>query len=244
VEIQKRAAVILSHWGDGSNVGPRLEIGLLFRCRIYSRWKRQEREMGAELNCKVKHGKAESAGRALLETSEIIFRGDFRLKIPLKEIRSIKAKNGTLRVAWGKESATFDLGPAAEKWAHKIRNPKTVIEKLGIKPGMRVTLQNISDASFVKDIQRSTQTSARLGKNCEVIFYGADNLPALKKVPVLAKALAPAGALWIVYPKGRPEIREVEVIAAGRAAKLTDVKVVGFSATHTALKFVIPVANR
>jgi hypothetical protein len=53
-----------------------------------------------------------------------------------------------------------------------------------------------------------------------------------------------AAALWIVYPKGRTEITERDVLKAGRAAALKDVKVVGFSATHSALKFVIPVSQR
>jgi hypothetical protein len=34
------------------------------------------------------------------------------------------------------------------------------------------------------------------------------------------------------------------VLMAGRIAGLKDIKVVGFSATHTALKFVIPVSER
>jgi hypothetical protein len=34
------------------------------------------------------------------------------------------------------------------------------------------------------------------------------------------------------------------VMAAGKAAGLVDVKVVGFSSTHTAQKFVIPLKNR
>jgi len=34
------------------------------------------------------------------------------------------------------------------------------------------------------------------------------------------------------------------VIAAGRESGLKDVKVVGFSPTHTALKFVIPLEKR
>jgi hypothetical protein len=46
--------------------------------------------------------------------------------------------------------------------------------------------------------------------------------------------------LWIVYPKGKQEITELQVIEAGRQAGLVDVKVVSFSATHTALKFVRP----
>jgi hypothetical protein len=43
--------------------------------------------------------------------------------------------------------------------------------------------------------------------------------------------------VWIIYPKGIQTITEGQVIAAGRAAGFIDVKVCGFSATHTALKF-------
>jgi hypothetical protein len=50
--------------------------------------------------------------------------------------------------------------------------------------------------------------------------------------------------LWVVYAKGRKEMSELDVLNAGRKAGLKDVKVVGFSATHTALKFVIPVEKR
>ena len=52
------------------------------------------------------------------------------------------------------------------------------------------------------------------------------------------------GALWVIRPKGRPEIPESAVMAAGKAAGLVDVKVVSFSPTHTAEKFVIPISKR
>jgi hypothetical protein len=51
-------------------------------------------------------------------------------------------------------------------------------------------------------------------------------------------------ALWIVYPKGRKDITEIDVLSTGRKAGLKDIKVVGFSTTHTALKFVIPLDKR
>ena len=44
--------------------------------------------------------------------------------------------------------------------------------------------------------------------------------------------------------RGRPEISERAVMAAGKAAGLVDVKAVSFSPTHTAEKFVIPVRQR
>lgn len=52
------------------------------------------------------------------------------------------------------------------------------------------------------------------------------------------------GALWLVTPRGVSAVTEADALAAGRAAGLTDVKVVRFSDTHTAHKFVVPRANR
>jgi hypothetical protein len=72
----------------------------------------------------------------------------------------------------------------------------------------------------------------------------ADSLKELSSVAKIAKSLKGATALWIVYPKGQKAITENDVIAAGRKTGLKDVKVVGFSSTHTALKFVIPLDKR
>ncbi|HXR09549.1 MAG TPA: hypothetical protein VN792_02170, partial [Candidatus Acidoferrales bacterium] len=58
------------------------------------------------------------------------------------------------------------------------------------------------------------------------------------------RSIKPNGAIWIVYPKGVKHITESDVLRAIRAASLTDVKVASFSATHTALKAVIPSARR
>lgn len=200
--------------------------------------------MGAELECRAKFGAKTSAGRALLETNEIIFRGDFRLKIPLKDISGVKATNGKLRVKFSEGEAVFELGPAAEKWADKILHPKSVLEKLGVKRGQKTAVAGIRDEDFLRDLRGLTEFSAAPASNMDAILFGADSIRELKSVPGLSRKLAPTGALWIIYPKGRQEIREADVISAGRDGGLKDVKVVSFSPTHTALKFVIPVAHR
>jgi hypothetical protein len=56
--------------------------------------------------------------------------------------------------------------------------------------------------------------------------------------------MRPFGAIWVIRPKGRPEIFAAAVRAAGKAAGLVEVKVVSFSTSHMAEKFVIPVENR
>ncbi|HLW97018.1 MAG TPA: hypothetical protein VKR82_00105 [Candidatus Acidoferrales bacterium] len=200
--------------------------------------------MGAEIKCRVRFSGKTSGGRALLETNEIIFRGDFRLKIPLKQINGVKAARGELRINLPEGEAVFELGAAAEKWAEKILHPKSVMEKIGVKDGSKAVVVNINDEDFLTQLKGRAVCSRKVVPRSETIFFGAESAVSLKRVPTFARALAPAGALWIVYPKGQTAIREIDVIGAGRRAGLKDVKVVGFSATHTALKFVIPLAKR
>ena len=56
--------------------------------------------------------------------------------------------------------------------------------------------------------------------------------------------MKPAAGLWVVYPKGRKDITQAQVMAAGLAAGLVDNKVCSFSETHTALRFVIRLKDR
>jgi hypothetical protein len=202
--------------------------------------------MGRELPCKARSGGKTASGKALLETSEVIFRGELRLKIPFASLKSVAARDGELHLKWGDESAVFELGEQAEKWAHKILHPKSTAEKLGIKPGLVISAIAMGNSDFVNDLRaqaKSFSASSAL-KNSDLMFLGANETAELTRAKKLAPSLASAGALWIVYPKGRQEITEQQVLSAGKAAGLVDVKVVGFSATHTALKFVRPKAKR
>jgi hypothetical protein len=194
----------------------------------------------------VRFGKEESRGKALLETSEILFRGDFRLKIPFSTIKSAKAVDGELRLQTADGLAIFRLGEAAEKWCEKILHPKSRIEKLGVKSGAKVSLFGEFDAEFLTEISELTKSVSK-GKasfDSEWIFFAADSKGDLGNLSKISKSMKGAAALWIVYPKGQKHITENDVLAAGRKADLKDVKVVGFTPTHTALKFVIPLGNR
>ena len=203
--------------------------------------------MGNEVKCRVRFGGRESDGRALLETNEIIFRGDFRLKIPREKIRSAKVAKGNLHICSEEGEAVFELGAAAEKWCEKIQHPKSRIEKLGGKAGSKVALIGFgtTDGTFDSELKTLTEDiSESVRPNTEFIFLEAPTRKELKQIFKITKAMRGAVALWVVYPKGQSEITEADVLAGGRVAGLKDVKVVGFSATHTALKFVIPVSRR
>jgi hypothetical protein len=202
--------------------------------------------MGNELKCTLRFGKEVSEGKALLETSEVLFRGEFRLKIPFASIKSAKAVDGELRLQTADGLAVFEIGPAAEKWCEKILHPKTRIEKIGVKPGAKVALFGSLDTDFLSELKSlgAAATKEKVAADSDTIFFAASSIKELSTVAKIAKSIKGATALWIVYPKGQKTITENEVIAVGRKTGLKDVKVVGFSATHTALKFVIPLDKR
>src|SRR5258708_24368650 len=82
--------------------------------------------MGQEVVCTARWGGKSVRGKALLETAEIIFRGDERRKIPFSAIRGMEAKDGELRLRTDEGLVVFELGERAEKWREKDGDPKAV----------------------------------------------------------------------------------------------------------------------
>lgn len=202
--------------------------------------------MGSEAFCKLRFGEQESEGKALLETSEIVFRGDFRLKIPFSTVKSAKAVDGELCLETAQGPAIFQLGATAEKWLEKILHPKSRIAKLGVKSGAKVSVIGRFDAEFLHEILALAKsvTKGQAARDADHVFFAANRKNDFSNLSKITKALSGAAALWIVYPKGQKHITENDVLSAGRKSGLKDVKVVGFSPTHTALKFVIPLSSR
>ena len=206
--------------------------------------------MGQERESTLRISKRRIEGEALLETSEIIFRpvdGSKRLKFAFADIvKSVKAVDGELRFHTEEGPAVLELGSAAEKWEEKILHPKSRAEKLGVKNAMQVSLVGEFDADFQKELSAATKnvSPGKVAAESELIFVAIEFSKDLSQIAKIAKSVKGAAGLWIVYPKGKKDITETDVIGAGRKTGLKDVKVVGFSPTHTALKFVLPVDKR
>jgi len=202
--------------------------------------------VGAEAKCTAIISGKKAVGKALLETDELIFRGEeLRLTIPYKSVSSIDAKDGVLHIAWLTGVASFELGPSAVKWADRIRNPPSRIDKLDVKPGQFVLFVGVRDATLREEIEtRGATVIARGTEPVDAIFIAANQRADLDRLDTVQKFLKRDGAIWVIRPKGSPNISENDVIAAGRRAELVDVKVVRYSDTHTAEKFVKPVGKR
>jgi hypothetical protein len=119
---------------------------------------------------------------------------------------------------------------------------RTLIDKLNVREGSRVLVLGVNDETLLAEIRGRTEDCAvgRKKANRDVILLGAEGPGDLRKVESCRELLAPAGGLWIVYPKRQKHITEKLAIAAG----LVDNKVVSFLATHTGLRFVIRKTDR
>lgn len=205
-----------------------------------------EGPMGQEAEIRARIGEKVELGKVLLETDYLLFRGKSRVKVLFKDIMKLSSGNGWLEVVHPGGTAHFELGTRAAKWAEKIRSPRSLLDKLGVKPDSRVAVIGVADTGFLAQLRERVERipAENQPHDCDFVFYAAEEKSALARLKGLARLLKKTGAVWVVYPKGQKQITENDILAAGKSAGLVDVKVCSFSPTHTALKFVIPVARR
>jgi hypothetical protein len=124
---------------------------------------------------------------------------------------------------------------------------KPLLDKLGVKPGMRVAVVGIDDGSFMKQLRQRT-TDIVKGKPrqpCDIVFLAANTRRDLERLKVLKSWIEPNGAIWVIRPKGgRGSLRETDLFDAGLAAGLVDNKIASFSDTHSAMRFVFRLRDR
>jgi hypothetical protein len=202
--------------------------------------------MGYDAQCDVRFGGQTVRARALLEQTALVVRGGLRLSIPLEAITRATADDGWLRLDFEGGGAELSLGDAAAKWAKRITSPPSRLDKLGVKAGMRILALGALEVRFVEQLGAAGATVLRrqAGAPFDLVFYAVERPESLERLAALAAAIVPSGAIWTLRAKGRSAVTEAETMAAGKRAGLVDVKVVSFSDTLTAEKFVIPVARR
>jgi|SRR5438270_3256360 len=120
---------------------------------------------------------------------------------------------------------------------------RSLLEKLGVKDGIRVAVLDVEDEDFAAELAERAVTIVA-DAPADIVVWAIDEAADLARLPALIDWIWPAGALWAVWRKGRRELNENHVREAALDAGLVDVKVVRFSPTHSALKLVVPKAKR
>ncbi len=128
---------------------------------------------------------------------------------------------------------------------------KPLVAKLGIKPGATIAILNAPRGydrilgKMPRDVKRKI---AAVGALDFVQFFTAEKRELERRFPVLERALAPAGMLWISWPKQASgvatDLTEDRIRAIGLAHGLVDVKVAAVDEVWSGLKFVRRVKDR
>ena len=124
-------------------------------------------------------------------------------------------------------------------------------KKLGIKPGQRVALLHAPEGfdSVLGELPDGVAVRRSARGPLDVIVSFSDSERELRRrFATLARALDPAGGLWIAWPKraaGIPTDLDGNVVReVGLAHGLVDNKVCAINETWSGLRFVVRVEDR
>lgn len=128
---------------------------------------------------------------------------------------------------------------------------RSLVDKLGIRDGWRIAIVN-APAGYTRilgklpaGVRRAPRPRAPLDF---VQFFTRERRELERRFPALARALAPAGMLWVSWPKRSSgvatDLTEDVVRTIGLARGLVDVKVAAVDAVWSGLKFVRRLRDR
>ena len=124
---------------------------------------------------------------------------------------------------------------------------RPLLDKLGVKPGLRVAVVGLDEPSFLKLLRERTSdvVTRRPRGRCDIVFLGATEKRDLVRIKEAKSWIEPNSAVWVVRQKGaRAAIKDTDLIEAGLAAGLVDNKIASFSDTQGAMRFVFRLRDR
>jgi|SRR5580704_7187463 hypothetical protein len=124
-------------------------------------------------------------------------------------------------------------------------------KKLGIQQSFRVFLE--AAPTDVRAELKDSLSACEIAKQARgpldfVMLFVKSRTELENRMPMLSRHLAPAGMLWVSWPKKSSgvacDFSENDVRTIGLTAGLVDIKVCAVNDVWSGLKFVIPMAKR
>lgn len=189
--------------------------------------------MGLEAPCDIETGGQTHHARALLESHDLIVRGDLRLRLNLAEITKVDVRDGALHFVHGETGYVLRLPPGrAETWARKMTTPPpSLAAKLGISPDRPAfVIGAVTDPVLAAALAGNIVADPTGAAQLIIVSETVDALPEPDILPPLP--------VWIVYPKGAASaLPEAAVRSHMRTAGWTDTKTSAVSGRLSALRF-------
>jgi hypothetical protein len=175
----------------------------------------------------------------LLETSELILRGDIRRRVQFGKMKQVKVQADCLCFKVGLEAVQLVLGAsAAAKWAAAITSPPpSLARKLGVTD--KTVVQVIGSVDD-ENLKSALAEAARIAdKDADLIVACVDTPDSMQDVFKRARAaLLRSVPIWMVYAKGSGHaLNETAIRDFLRGKGLMDTKVASVSPGLTALRF-------
>jgi hypothetical protein len=130
-------------------------------------------------------------------------------------------------------------------------SPRTLVEKLGIEPHTRIALLNAPRGygAVLRPLPEGVRVTASVrGAFPFIQLFTTSRRELEQRFPMLVRALAPDGALWISWPKQSSgvatDLTENVIRAVALAGGLVDVKVCAVDDVWSGLKLVRRLRDR
>ncbi|HEY2859139.1 MAG TPA: hypothetical protein VGJ21_12035 [Terracidiphilus sp.] len=196
--------------------------------------------MGREAICTCNWAGTVAQVKALIEPPELILRGELRRRVPLSEMKQVRADGDRLRFSFRDDDISITLGNAtAARWAKAITAPPpSLAKKLGITAGSTVRLIGEADDGALEDALSVAKLVSK--DKGDLILARVDTAADLARaLKSSADDLARGVPIWFVYPKGRGHaVDENTVRSTALSTGIVDTKVAAVSSRLTALRFV------
>lgn len=181
--------------------------------------------MGRETTAYAEVGSEAGEVRALLESTELILRGEIRRRFAKSAMEEVLVEGDLLRFLVVGEPVALHLGAkVAQSWATAIAKPPPSLRaKLGLGEDTRaLVLGEIADEALAEATRGLLVTDGAVAQMMIAIIDCPDDLAEAQRL----HAGFPMLPLWTIYPKGRG-------VAFGDTAIRTALREAGFRDTKS-----------
>ena len=127
-----------------------------------------------------------------------------------------------------------------------LGSDRPLLDKLGVKPGLRVSLLGVGEDWFRELLaERTDDVHDVPAEGSDLVFVMSEAPADLERLKALRQLIKEDGAVWVLRRKGAGRsVRDVDIIDAAAAAGLVDNKIAAFSEELAAMRLVIRIVDR
>ena len=194
--------------------------------------------MGREAVCTCRHNGVIVHVKALLESSEIILRGELKRRIAFTALTHVRSDGAELCFESSGERFALALGDnVAASWARKLLEPPpSLAKKLGVGPSCKAFVFGSIDEPALSAALHGAQAEELL--DAGMIVAVTPDAASLEAALLDHERCAIDIPIWIVHGKGpRAGFGEAAVREAMRKRGYSDTKVSAVSDTQSATRY-------